>query len=328
MLGKRRSIAALVTWLTLSAAPTIAAAQTTDATKLEEARKHMQAGALFYNDPSGHKCEEAYSEFKKAFDLSGSANPLKGMAVCSLELERDADAIAEYERYLSLKGKQVTSDERSQIENDLKTLRAALAHVTLKADRADVKVTDVRTPQAGYPITNHYVAATDGTTIGLHPGLHTFTASVEGKPDLVWKIEVTNGATLDHTFDFSKVKAPDAAPQPMVRPVPKAVYVAGGLTIALAIPTVIMGVRALGKSSDFKAANGAVPAADATVLHDDVKSANLVADVFLGVTAAALVTTGVLYFTRPSRPAAPTTGWIITPTPNEHGGGATLRATF
>ena len=27
--------------------------------KLAEAKEHMEAGAAFYNDPSGHTCEEA-----------------------------------------------------------------------------------------------------------------------------------------------------------------------------------------------------------------------------------------------------------------------------
>ena len=31
-----------------------------DKAQLAEAKKHMEAGAAFYNDPSGHKCEEAY----------------------------------------------------------------------------------------------------------------------------------------------------------------------------------------------------------------------------------------------------------------------------
>src|SRR5581483_10837342 len=70
--------------------------------QLAQARQHMQAGAAFYNDPSGkHKCEEAYREFKKAYLLSGSLNAVKGMAVCSLELERDGEAIKEYTQYLA-----------------------------------------------------------------------------------------------------------------------------------------------------------------------------------------------------------------------------------
>src|SRR5437870_11180479 len=75
-----------------------------DPTKLEEAKRHMQAGASFYNDPSGHKCEEAIREFGKAYELSGSLNALKGQAVCNLELERDGEAIEQYTKYLQGKG--------------------------------------------------------------------------------------------------------------------------------------------------------------------------------------------------------------------------------
>src|SRR5690349_13522562 len=68
-----------------------------DAAKIEEAKKHMVAGAALYNDPSGqHKCEEAYVEFNKAFELSGSLNALRSRAVCALELEKDGEALADY----------------------------------------------------------------------------------------------------------------------------------------------------------------------------------------------------------------------------------------
>jgi hypothetical protein len=46
--------------------------------KLIEAKKHMEAGAAFFNDPGGSKCEEAYREFKTAYELSGSMNAARG----------------------------------------------------------------------------------------------------------------------------------------------------------------------------------------------------------------------------------------------------------
>lgn len=317
------------------ALPGGASAQSNDPEKVAEAKKHMQAGAAFYNDPSGHKCEEAYLEFKKAYDLVGTANPLKGMAVCSLELERDGDAIKEYEKYLQLKGTQVPADERAQIEADLKALRAALATVTLTSDRPGFRVVDVRTPATGYPVTNKYTASDASLSLGLHPGTHTFTASSDGAPDVVWKVEVANGATLSHAYDFAAAIAEeeqrkkDAAPKNTTtvvsRPVPTSVFVVGGLTIALAIPTAIFGVRALQKESDYKAQNGHEPIDAAQSQRDDVKSANLITDIFLGVTAVGLVTTTVLFVTRPTK-TTPKVGWSITPT--THGGAAELHGSF
>ena len=56
-----------------------------------------------------------------------------------------------------------------------------------------VTITDVRTPARGFPITNRYTIGLTGTKIGIHPGAHEFKASVEGAPDQVWKVEITNG---------------------------------------------------------------------------------------------------------------------------------------
>src|SRR5262249_32158347 len=160
-----------------------------------EAKKHMEAGAAFYNDASGvHKCEEALKEFKLAYDLSGSLNALKAMGVCELELERDGDAIAHYEKFLEKRGDKPHPD-RAQVETDLKALKAAVAWVTVSSDRSNVRITDVRTPAKGYPITNRYVASAAAQKLGLHPGSHVLTASSDNAPDQTWKVELANGAT-------------------------------------------------------------------------------------------------------------------------------------
>jgi len=63
-----------------SAAPATSPRKPTDA-EIAEAKRHMEAAAAFYNDPSGRKCEDAYREFKLAYELSGgtSLNAAKGV---------------------------------------------------------------------------------------------------------------------------------------------------------------------------------------------------------------------------------------------------------
>jgi hypothetical protein len=319
-------------------APARGAEPRPDPAKIEEAKRHMKAGASFYNDPSGHKCEEAIREFGKAYELSGSLNALKGMAICNLELERDGDAIEQYTAYLTGKGGAIDAAEKTQIEADLNALRQAVAAVNVSVDRAGVKITDVRTPSRGYPIQNTYTLGAGKKKLGIHPGQHMFTASVEGKPDLTWKIEIANGATYEHAFEFLKVappppprvEPPPPAPVKMTRPVPAAVWVTTGLTVALAGTWAGLSVRAKGKNSDYNAVNGKEPAGQLDTLRSDVKSANLVADVFLGATIAGLGTTLVLYFTRPSKPEpAPKTGrWTLVPAASTSGGGAQLVGSF
>lgn len=315
MNARQLRAATLAVGLALAAAPSPAAAQPKKASpeELAEAKKHMEAGAAFYNDPTGHKCEEAYREFKKAFELSGSAKAVRAMGVCALELERDGDAIQHLEKFLELRDDKIPAADVAQAESDLKALRSAVAWVTLSSDRSNVRITDVRTPSKGYPVTNRYVTSAAERTIGVHPGLHVFTASSDGAPDLVWKLEVTNGGKYKYFFAFDAGKpvtadgfdeAPKpAAPPPTERPVPVSVYVLGGLTVALAVPTTIFMLQAKGAKDDFDAANGVRSADELAPLRDDVTSANLLADVFLGAAVASAVTTGVLFLTRPEVPA-------------------------
>ncbi len=207
--------------------------------------------------PAAYKCEEAIREFGKAYELSGSLNALKGQAVCNLELERDGEAIEQYTKYLQAKGSAIDAADKNQVETDLNTLRASAAFITFSTDHAGVKITDVRTPSKGFPITNRYPLPMTGRKIRIHPGQHTFTASAEGVPDQTWTMEIVNGSKLEHTFEFDKgkpvvvegdrIERHDEPKMVKTRPVPTSAFVMGGVTVALAVPLAIFGVRALGK---------------------------------------------------------------------------------
>ena len=174
-----------------------------------------------------------------------------------------------------------------------------------------MKITDVRTPSRGFPITNRYPLPMTGRKIGIHPGQHTFTASAEGVPDQTWTVEIINGGKFDHNFEFDKgkpvivegdrIEQHDEPKMVKTRPVPTSAFVMGGLTVALGVPLAIFGVRALGKGSDYKEANGKQPKAALDALASDVKSANLITDIFLGATVASAVVTTILVIARPTK---------------------------
>lgn len=310
-----------------------------DKAQLAEAKKHMEAGAAFYNDPSGHKCEEAYREFLKAYELSKSLKALKALGICALVLERDGDAIERFETYLAEKGSQIEAADKAQVESDLKALKTAVAKVTFKSDRKGVRITDVRTPSSGSPVTNDYTIE-DEQTLGIHPGRHTFTATVEGAPSLTWSTEITNGGTYEHTFDFAKAAQASGSGGPgddpnktkdapkMERPIPLTVMILGGVTVALAVPTAIFMARASEKNSDYEAKNGSLPATELEGIRADVKTANVVADVFLGATVASLAATGFFYFTRPARPAERAAIVGVAPIVGTSGYGALVQGRF
>ncbi len=314
--------------------------------KLVQAKGHMEAGAAFYNDPSGHKCEEAYREFKKAFDLSGSMNAVKGMGLCAMELERDGEAISLLDKFLDAKGDQLDPADKQQMETDLKAIRSAVAWVTLKSDRSSVTITDVRTPARGFPITNRYTVGIAGSRIGIHPGTHEFKASVDGAPDQVWKVEITNGSKYEHEFEFDKGKPvtaegfteqdmkgeEDKPKEAPARPVPTLVFVVGGVSIAAGVAgAVVGGALATGAKADYDAANGREP--DARKLADmreGVVTLNAVADVCFGVAVAGAAVTAILFFTRPEKKPAepPKDSFSFVPWAIPQGGGMMAVGTF
>jgi hypothetical protein len=321
-MGPRAAAWALGAWL-FATAGGVAEAQVpppippqNDPAKLETAKRHMEAGAAFYNDPSGKKCEEALREFTKAYELSGSLNALRGAGICALELERDGEAVELLERYLAGKGDAIEPADKKQLDADLAALRSAMARVTIDTDRDKVRITTVRTPSRGFPITNRYELSSRQTVLGLHPGSTTVTASTQGAPDQTWTIEIPNGGALQHTFKWGGGAPPPPGvvppgdptgeePQPPPdeggeRPIPTTVWIFGGVTLALAIPTTIFMISASGAKSDFDAANGNAPASELESLRSDVTTMNLVSDIFLVATVASAATTAVFFFTRPT----------------------------
>lgn len=290
-----------------------------EAQKMAEAQKHMDAGALLYNDPKGPKCEEAYLEFKKAHELSGSVKALRAMGICAQELERDGLAIEHFEMCLALaeKGAKLSAEEKAQIEGDLKSLVTAAASVNLSADRQGVRVSDVRTPAKGPAISNDYDLsgpALSERVLKIHPGKHRFTAVAPGGASLVWDADLENGLSYSHKFDFAALEKKLETPKPAdERPVPISAIAVGGVSAALLVPTVILMVRAWGKGQDYKESNGKLPAAQLETMRSDVVNANLIADIFLGATVVSGAVATVLYLTRPVKARSPANAWTLVP---------------
>ncbi len=330
--------------LVLSSAVTLSATSAwaqpkTDPQKLEQAKQHMAAGSAFYNDPSGHKCEEALSEFSKAYELSGSWKALRAMAICELEMERDGDAIKHYEEVLRIGGAQIDATDKAQIERDLTALKSAVAELTIRTNRPNTRVVASRQPNSGRSVTNRYVATLEGLTIGIHPGQYNFTASAEGFPDITWEGEIKNAGKYNKLLEFKEAPAgpgpggPGPGPGPdrpaeMERPVPVSVWIMTGVTIACAgVSGTFMGLAASSKS-EFDDKNGKASQQELEDLRGDVVTKNIVADVFLGATGASLGVTLILYFTRPEVPVETTTGMTFVPLVGPGFGGATLSGAF
>jgi tetratricopeptide (TPR) repeat protein len=287
----------------------------TSAADIEKAKKHMAAGVQFMKDPDSPRYEEAYNEFKKAYDLSGSLNALQNLAICAQNLELDGEAITYYEKYLKGKGDNIDKTTKDQVTGDLDALKSAVAWVTINTDKVGVAISDVRTPKRGSPITNTYKGSIQGIKLGIHPGKHKFTASLEGQKDQVWPVEIANGDTVTHSFNFegggpvtaegftdkdlkglggsesgAEGEGKDEGKKDEGGGVPAYPFVVGAITVAAAVPWIVFGAKSFGQKSEYD---------DALSSHDpdledkksSLKTTNLVADVFMGVTLTGAVAT-------------------------------------
>lgn len=240
------------------AAPTGQAGSTTPAPSggasgiSEEAREHFAAGVTLLQDPEGAKYEEAYREFRTAYEISSSPKILGNMAFCAMKLERDGEAIEAYTRYLR-EVPDIDAEERAQIVRDVQTLSVGVVRLTIEVDKPGVRIIDVRTPVRGDRITNTYGPVTGKIEIGVRPGHHVITAKLPDHEDAMWELDAFAATRDRYAFTMKpRVVAPAFGQQPQsssnVGP-----WIVVGIGGAMLAAGAITGVVALGKTHDIEA---------------------------------------------------------------------------
>lgn len=310
--------------------------------RFDEAQRHMTAGSLLYEDPNhprGTRCREALTEFSKAYELTGLWKPLRAVAICEELLELSGFAIDHYVEVLQTGKDELTEAERTQIEDSLRALRATTTFVRISSDQPNLEITSSRWLEDGKVVKNRYAVAADGITLGIPGGSYTFTASSAGYPDVVWKTEIPAASTGEHYFEFVDPAAgKETGPAPEVeteRPVPVSVWVMTGVTGACALTSgVFIGLStAAGDDVDEIQETEPVDRKKLADAEQDATNKTIVADVFLGLTAASFAVTLILYFTRPEVPvqspsAATDLAWSLTPIASDNAVGAVFASSF
>lgn len=267
-----------------------AAGKTTPAGTSEEAKSHFAAGVALLQDPEGEKVEEAYREFRTAYDLSGSPKILGNMGFCAMRLERDGEAIEAYSRYLR-EVPDIDADERAQIIRDLQTLTIGIARLTITVDKPGVRIVDVRIPVRGERVTNTYGPITNGKLeVGVRPGHHILTAKLADHEDVTWEIDAFAASRDKNAFVMKpRVVAPpnagDGGSKTNVGPL--VLMSVGG---AMLVGGAITGILALGKTNDIEAKcpNDVCP------VNFDLDSARSSAKTFVRITDVLLIGGGVV----------------------------------
>jgi hypothetical protein len=301
----------------------------------EEAKAYFQNGVeLIQGQPPNY--QDAYYQFKLAWDKSHSWKVLGNWGLCALKLERDGEAIWAYSEYLKKGGSDVDPSERKDLERDLLLLNGNAATVNLTSAAADFEVLDTRAGSSAPP--QSYKAEGGKLSLRLRAGTHTLTASRQGK-SLRWEIPLSPGNTEAHVFDFSDQKAaapvavgPAMPPPAAAASVPAAAppssepaadkaggglrtagYVTTGLGIVALGTGTVLGILAKKKDTDARAecrdtATGLLCPERAQTQFDSAKSQGSFATVLLiggGIFTAAGV--GMIVFGGPKGEQAPPT---------------------
>lgn len=194
--------------LLLCAAPAFA-----DDAISEEAKLYFKNGVeLIQSQPPNY--QDAYYQFKLAWEKSKSWKVLGNWGLCALKLERDGEAIWAYTEYLKQSGKDIDPDERKDLERDLLLLNGNAASVTLSSDLDQLEVVDTRAGSTVPP--QSYRMEGGKLVLRLRAGSHTLTATSQGKSQR-WEVTLSPGRTDEHRFDFAtptEAKAPGAAKAP------------------------------------------------------------------------------------------------------------------
>ena len=283
-----------------------------------KAREHFKAGVAYIEDPTGPKYEEAYREFHLAYAESPTYKILTNVGLCSLNLERDGEAIDAYTKFLaSAKPEDIPKDKRTLMERDIAMLKASLVRITVTASPATLVLSDERLPNKGSSVTNRYDLSGGSLALGIHPGHHRITASADGYEPQTWDFEANSASTHEHAFRLKPLTyaSPEPAPKTDVQTtstvtaptetpkknVPTLVYVGAAATGVFAIGATVLGLVQHGKKTDYDSLNQAgTNPQKANDLHDSVKSYALYTDVAIGAAVLSAGATAILYFTSPS----------------------------
>ena len=229
----------------------------------EEAKLYFRNGVeLIQGSPPNY--QDAYYQFKLAYEKSKSWKVLGNLGLCSFKLERDGEALDAYNEYLKSGGAEIDPDERKALERDVLVITGNSAAVNLASSVPEVEIIDSRAGSSVPPQTYKFQGGT--LALRLRAGTHTLTATTPDGKQERWEVQLSPGKTVEHQFNFGgaavAVVPPPGSPQPG-EPAPAPVdeggggsplrtvgFVALGVGGAALIGGVVTGIMAKGKEDD------------------------------------------------------------------------------
>lgn len=318
----RRGLAlALVSWQLFD--PAAAAAQTETRAAVADAL-YRQARDLM----AAGKYDEACPKFAQSQQLDPATGTLLNLAACHEKQGKLTTAWLEYSDAIVAARRDAREDRVQYASERAHELEPKLSRLTL------LLAPDADTPGLTIELDGASVGrAVIGAPTPVDPGTHTVRASAPGKKAQLFSVEIgpladQQSLTIPKLEDGPpEVAAPGPAAAPPVvsspsepaprdaldnRPVPTSVYVAGGITLALAASAGATGLSYLNKRADYEdlADKQSSPSAIETRRDQALTYGRINFGLWLGTALGAGITT-YLYVTRPERQAAvQVTPWL------------------
>jgi hypothetical protein len=270
----------------------------------DDASQRFRAGVAFYKSKD---YPAALVEFKRAYELAPNYRVLYNLGQTSQQLNFYADALMAFQQYLAEGGKEIDASRKVSVESAIVELKTKVGTITIEtnAENAEILIDDL--PAGITPLDKPVI---------VNAGRRKFSATAKGYLPVTRVIEVAGSDTTTLKLELTKIeKGPpprdpdDPKPKPPPeREIPVSAWVMLGVTGAAGIATGVMGGLALSARSDLDDALGTLPGNKAAIEEAQQKTQTfaITTDVFIGVTAAAAVTTVILFAVDfgPSEPEA------------------------
>jgi hypothetical protein len=297
----KRALGLLLCAAALGTVAADARADAPDAAAVEEGRARFTRGIGLYRDGD---YKAALIEFKRAYEVAPAPRLLYDIGQTDFQMQDYAGALSAFQRYLADSGTQVPADRRKQVTEDIAKLRARVGElaVTTNEPGAEISIDDV------------VVGTTPLAPINVSAGARRVVATLKGHTPASKIIEIAGGdhAALQLALEeVASAAAPAAAPiviMPVAspsKPPPSSttpVWIGVGVTSALTVSAVVLGVLSVRANDTYRADLGQFPGNAFTIAsaRDKVHTLTLATDVTAGAAIVALGITIAVTFVRRS----------------------------
>jgi hypothetical protein len=289
-----------------SQTPPDAAAAPESSKSIERGRLHFQRGVDFFKEGN---FAAALVEFKRANEIAPNYRILFNLGQTFFELHEYVNSLHAFEDYLASGGADIRAARRTEVEEEIHTLRGRVAALTVRSNLSGSELLIDDSPSGTLPLKGPVL---------ISAGRHTLFVRKNGAVQTSRTVEVSGGDSA--TVELSAV-VPE--PPPLVPPshppastvtsssgMGAAFWVSLACAIVLAAGTATTGILALNSQNELDRKLSIYPGSPADIDSARTKTQQmaLVTDIVGGVAVAATAMTIVFALWKPgeNRPAAST----------------------